>query len=489
MSLIPAPEITWAIAAPLIITFVWGVALLLVDLFVPDGRKSVVGYLAIAGLLAAGLSAAPLWNALDTPQSTFNAMITLDRPTLIVSWLLLAVGVVSVLISIDYLPRQGIERGEYYVLLMFSTGGMLLLAQGSNLIIQFFGLELLSISLYILVGFAYPRITSGEAAMKYLLLGAFAAGFLIYGIALIFGATGTVDLNEIGALLQAGAVTSDLPLFYIGLGLVLVGLGFKVSMVPFHMWTPDVYEGSPTPVTAFMSVGTKAAAFAAMLRVLITGALPLQEAWGPILAVFAASTMIIGNIGALGQRNVKRMLAYSSIGHAGYILLGVIAGNQLGIEGFLYYLVAYGLTNLGAFAVLIALEQRGEANWDLGMFAGLWSRRPGLALAMTVFMLSLAGVPPTAGFFGKLYVFTAAYEAGLWWLVLIGVLTSAIAAFFYLRIIAQMFMREPAIDTIAPLDRRLAFGIGLSVVGVIVFGLLPSLIVDVVQAGVLLAAR
>ncbi|HEU5088108.1 MAG TPA: NADH-quinone oxidoreductase subunit N, partial [Roseiflexaceae bacterium] len=345
---------------------------------------------------------------------------------------------------VDYLPRHGIERGEFYPLMMFATTGMMLLAQGGDLIVLFLGLEMLSICLYVLAGFAYPRLSSEESAMKYLLIGAFAAGFLVFGIALLYGATGTSSLGGINDVLTRQTLVAESTTFLLaGSALVLVGFGYKISMAPFHMWTPDVYEGAPTPVTAFMSVGAKVAGFAALTRFLVV-ALPTQQAvWVPIIGALAALTMVLGNVGAVVQRNVKRMLAYSSIGHAGYMLLAVLAPQGRGVEALLFYMLAYTLTNLGAFAVLIALEQRGEAAWDLNDLAGLWSRRPWLAVAMTLCMLSLAGVPLTAGFFGKLYVFTAIWEAGQAWLAIVGVITSAIAAFFYLRIIAQMFMSEP----------------------------------------------
>ena len=279
-----------------------------------------------------------------------------------------------------------------------------------------------------------------------------------------------------------------------GAALVIVGFGYKISMAPFHMWTPDVYEGSPTPVAAFMSVGSKAAGFAALTRFLLVALGSQYQSWVLILAVLAAITMIVGNVSAIAQSNVKRMLAFSSIGHAGYILMGVLAaGNpssaSRGIEGFLFYLLAYALTNLGAFAVLIALEQRGEAAWDLADFAGLWGRRPFLATAMALCMFSLAGVPPTAGFWGKFYVFTAAWQSGLQWLAIVGVITSAIAAFFYLRIVVQMFMRDPVREVRGGSDGGLSAGIGLAALGILVFGILPAPVINLIQQSVLALGR
>lgn len=489
--MIDIPEVDLLAAAPLIIVFGWASVLLLVDLLViPKDQKRKTGYLAMGGLGFAALVSLPFWGR-EATTFTHGAgsagMIVLDNYALTLTWIFLLIGVIAIAISLDYLPRQGIEQGEFYPLMMFVVGGMILMAQGADLIVLFLGIELLSISLYILTGFAYPRLASEEAAMKYLLLGAFAAGFFVYGIALIFGATGTVNLFEIGQFM-AGIEGGKIPLLVlVGSGLVLVAFGFKIALVPFHMWTPDVYEGAPTSVAAFMSVGTKGAALAGLLRIMQVALPSVTESWVPILWVMAALTMIWGNIGALVQTNVKRMLAYSSIGHAGYILLGILAVSERGTQGFLFYLLAYALTNLGAFAVVIALEQRGESAWSLNDFNGLWKRQGLLAIAMAVFMISLAGVPPTAGFIGKFYVFTAAWESGYGALVLIGIITSAIAAFFYLRIVVRMFMHEPVREIQPLLYRGLSIGIGVAVVGVMLFGLIPAPIVALARRSVIAA--
>jgi NADH-quinone oxidoreductase subunit N len=484
MEQILIPPVNWAVATPLMLVFGAAMVLLLVDVFVvPAGRKYITGYAAILALLFTAIAITPLWNVQAT---TFSGMLTLDRYGMALIWIFLIIGAISIAMALDYLPRHGIEQGEYYPLILCAVGGMILLAQGTNLITLFLGIELLSITLYILTGFAYPRLTSEEAAMKYLVLGAFAAGFFVYGIALMYGATGTVDLAEIGAYLrQPTLVAEDRTLLLAGAALVLVAFGFKVALAPFHMWTPDVYEGSPTPVTAFMSVGTKGAAFAALLRILQV-ALPTQITfWLPVLGALAVITMLVGNIGALVQTNVKRMLAYSSIGHAGYIALAVMSASARGTEAFLFYMLAYGLTNLGAFAVVIALEQRGEAAWSLDDFAGLFRRQPLLAMAMAIFMLSLAGVPPTAGFFGKFYVFTAAYEAGLGWLALVGVISSAIAAFFYLRVVVRMFMEDPVREVQPRLVRSLSGGIAIAAVATLLFGLVPTPVVAIAERALL----
>ncbi|NCC36286.1 MAG: NADH-quinone oxidoreductase subunit N, partial [Chloroflexia bacterium] len=417
----------------------------------------------------------------DVSGSTFSNMIVLDRYSLILTWIFLIIGALSIIMALDYLPRHGIEQGEFYPLIMFAVAGMILMAQGTDLIVLFLGVELLSITLYILTGFAYPRLTSEEAAMKYLVLGAFAAGFFIYGIALTYGAVGTTNLALIAERLADPAANANQLLLLTGAALILIAFAFKVALVPFHMWTPDVYEGSPTPVAAFMSVGTKGAAFAALLRILATALPELQPFWLPVLGVLAALTMIIGNLGALSQTNVKRMLAYSSVGHAGYILLSIMVVSERGAQAFLFYMLAYALTNLGAFAVVIALEQRSNATWSLDDFTGLYKRQPLLALAMAVFMFSLAGVPPTAGFMAKFYVFTTAYEGGLGWLVLIGVLTSAVAVFFYLRVVIRMFMHEPQGDLEPALNRGLSADIAIAGGLTLLFGTVPAPIILLIE--------
>lgn len=473
------PPIDLTLIAPLLTVVAWATALLLVDVFaIPKGKKKLTGYLAIAGMVVAALVAVPLW---EVSGSTFSGMIVLDRYGLTLTWIFLLVGILSIALALDYLPRHGIEQGEYYPLMMFAVGGMILMAQGTDLIVLFLGIEVLSITLYILTGFAYPRLSSEEAAMKYLILGAFAAGFFVYGLALIYGATGTTNLAEMAAYLAAQPAGTDQTLMLAGAAMILIAFGFKVALVPFHMWTPDVYEGSPTPVAAFMSVGTKAAAFGALLRILSIGLPALQSVWLPVLAVLAAATMIVGNLGAFGQRNVKRMLAYSSVGHAGYILMAIMVASERGAQAFLFYMLAYAMTNLGAFGVVIALEQRGEAAWSLDDFAGLYQRRPMLALSMALFMFSLAGVPPTAGFMAKFYVFTAAYEGGLGLLALIGVLTSAMAVVFYLRIIMRMFMHEPQRELEPTMNRGLAVNIALAGVLTLLIGIVPAPLILLVE--------
>ena len=482
---IQIPPVDLRVILQIAIVFAWGTALLVVDLFVAN--KRVTGYLALAGTMVAAAAGVPLWGSDIT---TFSGTIALDAFGLALNWIFLLVTALSILISIAYLPRHGIERGEYYVLLLFATGGMMLLGQGTDLIVLFLGLELLSISLYVLVGFAVPRLASEEAAMKYLLTGAFATGFLVFGIALIYGASGATNLAAINEFLSRQTLVGENYAYLLaGTALVVVGFGYKMSLVPFHMWTPDVYQGAPTPVTAFMSVGSKAAAIAALMRFLLTAVETQGAVWVPALGALTAATLIVGNVAAVAQRNVKRMLAFSSVGQAGYILLGVLAASATGIEATLFYLLAYALTNLAAFAVLIALEQRGEEAWDMADLAGLWRRRPLLAVALALAMFSLAGVPPTVGFWAKLYVFVAAWQAGLGVLTLVGVVVSAIGAFYYLRIVAQMFMREPAREAAPSSDRNLAVGVGIAAAAILLLGLIPTPVVELVQRSVIALAR
>jgi NADH-quinone oxidoreductase subunit N len=354
------------------------------------------------------------------------------------------------------------------------------MAQATNLIVVFLGLELLSIPLYILAGFARPQLESEEAAIKYFLLGAFATGFLVYGIALMYGATGTTDIARIAEVAQTG---KNATLLLVGAGLILVGLGFKVAAVPFHMWTPDVYEGAPTPVTGFMSVGAKAAGFASLLRVFFVGLHAVQTDWIPALAVLSALTMIVGNVVALSQTNLKRMLAYSSIAHAGYMLMGVAAGNRAGLSAILFYLLAYAFTNIGAFAVLAVFARSEGEDQTFPQYAGLMRKQPWLAVAMIVFMFSLTGIPPTGGFFGKYYLFMAAVDGNLGWLAIIGVLTSVISAFFYLRVIVDMTMREPEREMPNGLYPALVTTLVVTTLGTLVLGVWPGPWLQMAQAG------
>ena len=358
--------------------------------------------------------------------------------------LFLVSGLAGIALAYDYLKRMGIERGEYYVLLLFTISGMMLMAYAADLIVVFLALELLSIPLYVLAGFARPRLESEEAALKYFLLGAFASGFVLYGVAMTYGATAHTDLQGIVQTIKNGSANPSLLLA--GAGLLMVGLGFKVAAVPFHMWTPDVYQGAPSAVTGFMSVGAKAAGFAALLRVFIMAFPSLASSLAPILWTLAALTMVVGNVAAIAQGNIKRMLAYSSIAHAGYILMAFVPFGQAqlvssAIASTLFYLLAYAITSLGAWAVVVALEKAEGKGLELADYAGMARKYPLLSAAMMIFMLSFTGVPPTLGFWGKFYLFRTAIEGGYIGLALIGLLTSLVSAYYYLRVVVIMYMR------------------------------------------------
>lgn len=483
------PEINWTVLGMPAFLMIWAMLVLIVDMFTSDRRVLIT--LSLIGL---GVTAA--LGALDygLTVSGFSDMLVFDQFGVLVNWILLAGTALTLLIAFDYMPRQNLNQGEFYPLVLFATSGMLFLVQATDLVTIFIGVETLSIALYVLTGFAVPQFKSGEAAIKYLLLGGFAAGFLVYGIALIYGMTGKTNLAQIATELsnwQSTGKALDDPILLAGVGFVLIALGFKVSMFPFHAWTPDVYEGAPTPVTAYMSVATKGAAFAAMLRFLNVAFPALKPEWQLLFGLFAAATMVYGNIVAVAQSNLKRMLAYSSIAHAGYMLLGVLAASEKGISAFTVYLLAYTLTNLGAFAVLIALENRGMPVFELKDLRGLGKRSPLLALAMTVFMFSLAGVPPTAGFASKFGIFRAAWDANLDYLAIIGVITSVVSAFFYLRVIVTMWMRDAEATESQPTyaTASLSLGVLVAVIGIVAVGLLPNIFTDLAKALVLTVAQ
>jgi NADH-quinone oxidoreductase subunit N len=467
----------WLSILPVLILSGWAIILLLADLLVPKGRSALIGWLSMAGILGALAAEAASWGR---DLSGFGGMVVLDSLSAFIGSVGLLATLLTVWVSLNYIHDRGIERGEYYALLLFSTSGIMLMAQAANLIVVFLGLELLSIPLYILAGFARPQLDSEEAAIKYFLLGAFATGFLVYGIALVYGATGTTDLVRLAEVAQTGR---NATLLLVGAGLLIVGLGFKVAAVPFHMWTPDVYEGSPTPVTGFMSVGAKAAGFAALLRVFLLALHAVQADWIPVLAILSALTMILGNVVALSQTNLKRMLAYSSIAHAGYLLMGVASGNPTGLAAVMFYLLAYTFTNIGAFAVLSAFARREREDQTFTQYAGLGRKHPWLAAAMSLFMFSLTGIPPTGGFFGKYYLFLAAVEGGLAWLAIVGMVTSVISAFFYLRVVMDMTMREPQRETPSRIRPALTTTLAVTTLGTLVLGVWPGPWLQLAQAG------
>ena len=451
----------------------WAILLLLVDLFIPKGKKYITAILTVLGLF---ITIALVVMRMGEPVSAFNGMVILDGFSAFLSIVLLITGVAAVMLAFDYLRRMGIEQGEYYVLLLFAVLGMMLMVSSTDLIMIFLALELLSIPLYILTGIAVPKAESEEGAMKYFILGAFATGFVLYGIALIYGATGTTELK---AIVAGTGMMDFLMLLPIGAALLLIGFSFKVALVPFHMWTPDVYQGAPTSVTAFMAIGAKVAGFAALMRVFVLAFPSLSHYFTPVLWILAVLTMVLGNVIAISQTNIKRMLAYSSIANAGYIAMALVPYAEdktaiTAVASALFYLFSYAVTSFAAWAVVIALEHQAEGETEsngllIKDYAGLGKKSPLLAAIMAVAMFSFAGVPPTLGFVGKFYLFRTVLEGGFIWLALIGVLTSLISAFYYLRVIVYMYMYdgEPVIrkETWLYLT-AIAGGVGVLLLGI-----------------------
>jgi NADH-quinone oxidoreductase subunit N len=468
------PTIDWGALAPALTLSVAAIVVLLVGLFAAS--RSLLAGLSLVGIVVALVVTI---GGARAGAVSVNEMLVLDGFAAFFGVIVLVVAAISLFLAGDYVDRNAISLGEFYALLLFCCSGMLLVVGAADLIMLLVGIEVLSIALYVLSGFTRGRAASEEAAMKYFLLGAFSLSFMIFGSALLFGIARSTRLATIAAALAPSAGVSLLsnPLLLAGLALVLVGFAFKLSLVPFHMWTPDAYEGAPTPITAFMSVATKAAIFAALLRFLAFAVPSLRPEWTAVLWALAVLTMIVGNVAAVAQSRVKRMLAYSSIAQAGYILVGVIAGEEFGGPAVMFYLLAYAFMNVGAFAVLMAFGEPGDADPTVSDLNGLASRQPLLAIAMTVFMLSLAGIPLTAGFIGKLYVFTAGVRAGQLLLVVVGVLTSAVATFYYLRIVVAMYMRPADAAPGAPPIRMTGLLSALLVilmVATVALGVLPA---------------
>lgn len=456
---------------PLLIVCLTALAVLAVDCFWPSERRTHLAYLTVTGCLLALVSALGLWGQ---HEAIFSRMMVVDNYSTLFTIIFLVGTTLTALLSVDYASRMGIDRGEYYALLLFTTAGMIMMAQGLNLVMIFIGLETLSIALYILAGMQRQRFASVEASLKYFLLGAFSTGFFLYGVALTYGATASFDLEHISRAVSRSSLSGE-PMLFIGVGLMLVGFGFKVATVPFHVWTPDVYEGAPTSVTAFMSVGSKAAGFGAFVRVFSFALQPLAPDWTQVLWVIAVATMLVGNILAIVQSNIKRMLAYSSIAHAGYIVVAMVAANALGASSVPFYLLVYTFMNLGAFGVVLALGRQQEEVLTIDDYAGLGRRAPALAAAMALFMFALAGIPPTAGFVGKFYIFSAAVQSGFVGLAVIGVLASLISVYYYLRVVVVMYMREPTGEVpILPRRAPAVIALVVSVAGTLLLGLFPN---------------
>jgi NADH-quinone oxidoreductase subunit N len=477
--MIETPVLNFDVVAPVLTLVIAAAIVLLADLFLPRERKQALATIALLGIAAAFVVTGLLWDATDPAFVGESGMAVADGYALLSDVIFLTVAGLAVLISVDYAARQGLAQGEYYALLLLSTAGMSVMAAATDLMVLFVGLEVLSIPLYVLAALKRGRAESNESGLKYFLLGAFASAFFLYGIALTYGAGGSTALSAVAAGLAAGS--ADRLLGLAGLGLMLVGFGFKVALVPFHAWTPDVYQGAPTPVTAFMSVGAKAAGFVALGRALAVAFPGLLGDWSPLLAVLATLTMTLGNLGALRQVDLKRLLAYSSVAHAGYLLVGLASGNEAGLAGMLFYLLAYGFMNVGAFAVIVAAQRSDGSDVTVASVAGLGARKPALAAAMTVALLSLAGMPPLAGFMGKFTLFRAAVGADLVWLAVVGVLNSVVSAYFYLKVIVAMWLREPGEEELVETSPLVGAAVAASAAGIVLLGVLPSLLLALAQ--------
>jgi NADH-quinone oxidoreductase subunit N len=464
------PAVDYIRILPEIVLSIFGIAIMVVDPLMPEqSPKKPLGVIAIVGLLA-GLAATAYQTGFY--GSAFYHTISVDTFSVFFHVVVLLIALVVTLTSFEYLEIQRIRSGEYYGLILFGTVGMMLMSSAVELVLIFIALEISSISTYILAGMRRRAAESAESSLKYFLLGSFATAFFLYGVALVFGATHTTNVYGIAHYLQG----QPTPLAYLAIGLMFVGLGFKVASAPFHVWTPDVYEGSPAPVVALMSTGPKAAAFAVLLRVLFATGAP---GWFWMVWVSAVLSMTLGNIGALVQQNVKRLLAYSSIAHAGYTLVAFAAAKEVGISAAIFYAASYAAMNVGAFAVVSHFASTGEKYVTLDDYAGLGRRSPVLAAILTIFLLSLIGIPVTGGFFAKLYVFSAAMKSNLVGLTIIGVMNSAIAAYYYLRVIVYMYMRDERVEEpVARIPAGLGIGLAISLIATIYLGVLPNRVLD-----------
>ncbi|MGH7572513.1 MAG: NADH-quinone oxidoreductase subunit N [Gemmatimonadota bacterium] len=477
---------------PVLLVAVFGVFALIADLLEQGttrgpaegeaGSSLAAPVLCLIGTVL-GLGAV-VWQALRYERvagTWWSGAITIDGFGLFVAAVILSATLLTLLLTVGYCRRQNIDLAEYYHLIMMSATGMLLLAQSTNLVTLFMALELMSVPVYVLTGFRRRYARSIEGALKYFVLGAFSTGFFVYGIAFLYGATGTMDLVRMSARLAPGQVD---PLFVAGIGLVVIGLGFKVALVPFHMWSPDVYEAAPSPITGFMATGVKAAGFAALVRVVMATFELAGGEWEPILWTLAFLTMFVGNVAAIRQDDIKRMLAYSSIAHAGYLVVAILAHSEAGTAAFLYYLAAYTLMTLGAFGVVAVLGERGRENASISRdYAGLGYREPLLGAAMALFMFSLTGIPPTAGFFGKFSIFAAAVEAGYVVLAVLMVIASVISAYYYLKVVVAMYMRAPEREPIRATTTVLAaVALLVATIGVLALGIFPGGWIDLARA-------
>ncbi len=465
---------------PMLCIVLAALATMAVEAFRRKGERIPIAGLGILGLVAAGVSTVILWNR----NTTSFGVIAADNFGLFVTGILVIVGLLTFLFSAPVLERNDLPSGEYYTLVLFSLAGMIMMATATDLLVIFIALEVLSLAVYVLTGMRRDDPRATEAAFKYFLLGAFSSAFFLYGIAFTYGLAGSTRLDRVGAFLAAEALTGS-PMILVAVGLLMVGFAFKISAVPFHMWTPDAYEGAPAIVTGFMSTGVKAAAFASFARVFLSSFEPFSADWAPVLWVIAVATMVLGTVVGVAQTNLKRMLAYSSIAHGGYLLVGLVSANQVGKAAILFYLLAYAVTNLAAFGVIALLGARDRNNDELNDYKGLWHSHPTLAALMTISLLSLGGLPPTVGFIGKWYIFSAAVSAGYYGLAIIGMLTSVISVFFYLRIVVMMYMVDRDGSPVpAPVGGIGLAALTLAVIAIFVLGILPTPVLTLAAASI-----
>jgi NADH-quinone oxidoreductase subunit N len=451
---------------------------LIADVLLPKARRAALAWVTMLALGATAVSLAPFTS---TRVEVAHGLMAVDQFALFFKVVFLFAAAITVLMSVRYLAVEGASPGEYYFLILCATLGMFVMAGGIDLITIFIGLETMAVSFYILAGFIKPSQRSNEAAVKYFLLGAFSLGILLYGMSLMYGLSGTTNLRAMA--MQFTGQERD-PRLVLAVILVVAGVGFKIAAVPFHMWAPDVYEGAPTPITAFLSVGSKAASFAMLIRIFVEGLSPMSADWRLLFEALAIVTMTVGNVAAVTQSNVKRMLAYSSIAHAGYVLIGIVAWsptNPRGITATLIYLLVYSFMQLGAFAVVVVLRRQDVVGDELKDFSGLHFRNPFAAFAMLLFMLSLGGIPPTAGFMGKFWLFSAAIDAQYYWLAVIGVLNSAISLYYYIRIVVFMYLKKETMGSEPTTTPALAVALGIAVLGTLVLGVYPRLLFELAE--------
>ncbi len=478
------PTINFGAFFPELVIAAVAIFVLMLQVFASQYQK-YIGYVALMGVAVAMLITLFQPSAFQEQSvvQTFSGLWVVDNYSRFFNLIFLLGTGLTILISVKYVGQEKLPQGEYYALLLMATLGMMVMAGSEDLMPIFLGLELMSISLYVLAGYARARQLSNESALKYFLLGSFATGFLLYGMALLYGATGTTNIHDIAEFITRYGFNPII--VTIGMVLLVVGFGFKMAAVPFHMWTPDVYQGAPTPVTAFMSAGPKAAAFAALVRVFVVALPMLQVRWTILIWILAVLTMTVGNVLALVQDNIKRMLAYSSIAHAGYILIGFVSGTAQGMSAILFYLLAYTLMNIGAFAIITYLGGQGDEKVTINDYAGMGYRHPIAAVVLSLFLFSLAGIPPTAGFMGKFYIFSGAIQAGYLGLAIIGVLNSVVSVYYYLKVTIAMYMKTPDIavsgSAVIPASPMLAAAVVISVYGVVSMGIFPSLLITLAQ--------